>query len=88
MSLKTLKRVCRIILILAVIDCAAILLSLWLFTEVMLPYLYPMCMALCALALASIVLRILFNRCPSCGGYLGRWIGFDYCKHCGEKLED
>ena len=38
------------------------------------------------LILAAMAQYLIFYRCPSCGGHLGR--GFpSYCPHCGEKLK-
>lgn len=42
------------------------------------------------LALIGAVLSLIFNRCPSCGRFLGKHAGFsvEYCPYCGEKLDE
>lgn len=35
---------------------------------------------------AGFVLDFAWNRCPHCGGWLGRYPG-KYCKSCGEKID-
>lgn len=38
------------------------------------------------LIFAGMVQYMVFYRCPSCGGHLGRGLP-NYCPHCGEKLK-
>ena len=41
------------------------------------------------LALLGAVLTLIFHRCPHCGRFLGKHVGFPaYCPHCGEPLDD
>ncbi len=39
-----------------------------------------------ALIFAGLIQHMIFFRCPSCGGHLGRGLP-NYCPHCGEKLK-
>ncbi len=38
-------------------------------------------------AASSVVLSLLFYKCPYCGKHLGR-NGGDYCPYCGKRIED
>ena len=39
------------------------------------------------LMVSAAVLRFMFDRCPHCGGFLGRSPG-SFCPHCGKKIDE
>ena len=46
-----------------------------------------LCVTGILLLFGSVVFRVVFYRCQSCGTYLGRGLP-EYCPHCGAKIDD
>ncbi len=40
-----------------------------------------------AAVIAQTVVRICFWKCPHCGRILGKQLGPQHCRYCGEKVE-
>ena len=35
----------------------------------------------------GLIIKVLYCRCPHCGGFIGRSSG-EFCQYCGKKLEE
>ncbi len=40
-----------------------------------------------AAIIAQTVVKLQFWKCPHCGKFLGKQLGPQHCRHCGEKVE-